>query len=129
MVLNKTNYDTAQLLKIFNECLIMFRWQVDEVTIKYHKSILNRDVLWVGGYAPVGGRWIVLKLPEPDNWLMKSNIGELQSKSALIATVFLHEIGHLIKVKHNIGLTIEHHFENEIKAVFTDEKFPVNKNP
>ena len=85
----------------------------------------NKKNNWVGGFARVGGDWIVIKLPESMEWIMWSNIGELSHKSEVLATIFIHEIGHLLKIKHHLGMTIEHLFAKNIIDKFDDANYPV----
>ena len=127
-IINKTDYNSVELLRIFNECVSMVKQcTAKKVIVKYHRNIFNRRVDWVGGYAVVGGSLIVIKLPENDEWIMNSNIGELEHKSQLIATVFIHELGHIMRVKHNVGMTIEWMFVKQIKAYFNDKIFNIDK--
>lgn len=118
-LINNTHYNTDYLTNIINECIkITGIHKLKKIKFKYHKNIFNKTIDWCGGYAYVGGSKIIIKLPENNNWLMNSNIGKLENKSQIIATVIIHEFGHLIKVKHFCGLTIEHFFIEQIKKNF-----------
>jgi len=127
-IINKTDYNSVELLRIFNECeLLIKQANAKKVIVKYHRNIFNKKIDYVGGYAVVGGSLIVIKLPENDKWVMNSNIGELQHKSQLIATVYIHELGHIMRVKHNVGMTIEWMFVKQIRANFNDKLFNIEK--
>ena len=125
-VINKTNYKSEILIKIFLECIKICKTnKVRKIKIIYHRNYKNKPVDWCGGYAYVGGSKIIIKLPENIQWIMDSNIGRLLTKAQILATVFIHEIGHLIKVKHNCGCTIEHLFADKIREIFNDEKYSI----
>ncbi len=125
-LINKTHYNSEYLSSIVNECVIITGCnKIRKIVFKYHRNWINNPIMWVGGYAYVGGSTIIIKLPESDQWDMRSNIGELTEKSQLLTTVLIHEIGHLIRVEHNIGLTIEHLYEEQIKKYFNDGRFPL----
>lgn len=121
-LINKTHYNSAFLLSTTNQCIdIVNTDKIKNITFKYHKSFWNKDIDWCGGWAFVGGSTIVIKLPKNNKWIMNSNIGELENKAQIIATVIIHEIGHLLKIKHYYGLTIEHIFSNQIKEIFEND--------
>jgi hypothetical protein len=122
---NRTHYDTALLHAIFTECKKITGVYVDNVSVIYHITLFGKCPKWISAYAYVGGSKIVIKLPKRKEWALNSNIGQLEYKSQALATVAIHELGHLIKVPHNCGLTFEHLFIDKIKETFNDESFPV----
>lgn len=122
---NRTHYNTGLLHAIFTECERITKTDVKDVSVIYNITLFGKCLKWVGGYAYVGGTKIVIKLPRRKEWLMNSTIGILQYKSQVIARAVIHELGHIKNIPHNIDLTWEHHFIQQIKETFNDENFPV----
>ena len=125
-LVNKTHYDSNSLLEVFDKCmeLISHGSEVKKVYVQYHRSILGKNIQWCGGFAPVIGKWIVIKIPK-DNWNTNTHIGHMEFKSQVLACVFIHELGHLMKVKHQQGMTIEYQYMDEIEQIFNDTDFPI----
>jgi len=129
-VLNKTNYDTRYLRKLFLECekhsfeifLQRSKPRSRRVTVVYHRTG------WVGGYASINGTFITIKLPRNytgcrnkrlpqwvKNEMQKPPRDEsearrqeqLKTKPEIkplpareVASVYLHELAHNLGKRH-----------------------------
>jgi predicted Zn-dependent protease with MMP-like domain len=127
---NKTEYKTDVLLKICERCLKEVQksyslFYVTELRIKYHWDKRGRATDQIGGYTPaIMGKWVCLLLPPLYNhWCLESWTGEYFNKAQIVAMVFIHELGHLLKVKHNNNATIEMDYKEFILSEFTTKKY------
>ena len=123
-LINKTHYESAGLLKIFQKCLVITRFKgLQKIIVTYNRNFIGKPLNYIGGFA--GTSKIVIKLPVCEKWNMNTTICEMEYKSQVIAMIFIHEIGHCMGEKHNNGSTIEHLYLLKIKEVFNDEKYLV----
>ena len=81
-IINRTLYDSECLLKIFNKCIEIVNpgFEVKKVFIKDHITFVDGGQSWVGGYAPIYGKWIAIKLPKYYIWDMNTTLGKMEFK-------------------------------------------------
>ena len=125
---NKTEYQSDDLLKIFQKCISLTKYKgTRKIIVTYNYSLFGKPICFIGGYARCGRKIIVIKLPECEQWNMNTTLCCMDYKSQVVAMIFLHEIGHLMGVKHNDNCTIEQLYLFKIKEVFTNEKYILTK--
>ena len=131
-IINKTKVDTEILSLIFAECLDeirkTYKINISKVKIKYRYDMKGLPTDQIGGYCPaLFGKWITLLLPPIDDcWRMESWTGKYFSKAQLVAMVFFHEVGHLLKFKHDkYNSTIEMDYREFILHTFNEKDYPL----
>lgn len=122
-IYNLTEYDSNLLNNIFEACIAELRKSY-KINVKF-VLISNSETVFASGYAPVFGKWMVIKIPKFNEWLKYSTLGEMKEYSQIIATIFIHECGHLLKFKHISKFTIEQFFIDWIENKINDKFFPV----
>ena len=127
-VLNKTNWDTRQMKRIFSKCLQEVRKTENHpqlkrlvVTVVWHRS------WWIGGSATYNSCYLKIKMPRKA-WEDKFHYGKFEfDLSQQLAGTFMHEVGHCIGIHHTRGRnTIENLYADWIRNTFSNESFPLS---
>lgn len=101
-VINKTNYDTQYLRKLFIACE-----KHEGTNHKYRNvKIIYGHTYWVGGYAWYNSRSVVMKLPKRRTEKLvnyhtgKKTTSERGASSHSVAQTYIHEVGHNLGLHH-----------------------------